>query len=207
MKSTTVLSAVRLIKMSLAAPFEKSAFQHLVVLPDFQSGKIPTVKERVGERVKGDGYTVQTGNCADLLADEGKQWLALYASKNSKAGSGKPLTPDIVVKTQASVPEGYDGNIHLFGEKGAVNAAGSAFREYTGASKLYQGFTSRYKVYVFCKLSADVKTYDESAGNMTASAIGNGKAAIFGFGGLALGAVLGAVVTVLVKKKKKPAEE
>ena len=32
------------------------------------------------------------------------------------------------------------------------------------------------------------------------------KAAIFGFGGLALGAVLGAVVTVLVKKKKKPAE-
>ena len=151
----------------------------------------------------GADYAVQTGNCADLLADEGKQWLALYASKNSKAGSGKPLTPDIVVKSDAKAPEGYDGNIHLFGEKGAVNTVGSAFKEYTGASKFYQSFTNRYKVYVFCKLSADIKSYDESAGNMTASAIGTGTWAIFGFGGLALGAVLGAVITVLVKKGKK----
>lgn len=36
--------------MSLTAPFEKGAFQHLVILPDFESGEIVTVKERARRR-------------------------------------------------------------------------------------------------------------------------------------------------------------
>ena len=39
------LSAVRLLKMSFAAPFEEGTFQHLVILPDFESWEIVTVKE------------------------------------------------------------------------------------------------------------------------------------------------------------------
>ena len=58
-------------------------------------------------------------------------------------------------------------------------------------------------MYIFSKLSNDIKTYDESAGNMTASAVGGGMIAIWGFGGLALGAVLGVLGTILVKRKKK----
>ena len=61
--------------------------------------------------------------------------------------------------------------------------------------------------YIFSKLSKDIKTYDESAGNMTASSIGGGTVAIIGFGGIALGAALGAAVAVLINKNKKKKEQ
>ena len=152
------------------------------------------------EEFFGEGYTRQKGSSADLNADEGKQWLALYASKNSKAG--KPLTPDFAVQESNTAPNGYEGGVHIIGEKGAVNVVSSAFKNYSTFSQTWQSIAGDYTMYVFYKLSNDVKTYDESAGNMKASAISSGKYAIFGFGGLALGAVLGAVVTVLVRKKK-----
>ena len=133
----------------------------------------------------GEGYTKQKGSSADLLADEGKQWLALYASKNSKAG--KPLTPDFAVQESST----------------AVNVAGGAFRNYSTASQAWQTVAGDYTQYIFYKFSNDVKTYDEAAGNMTATAMSRGKLAIFGVGGLALGAALGVAVTSLVKKKKK----
>ena len=152
------------------------------------------------EEYFGADYKKQKGSCADLLADEGKQWLVLYASKNSKAG--KPLTPDFVVQTSSKAPNGYDGFVHLIGEKGATNVVSNAFKHYSTASQTWQNITGDYTMYVFYKHSNDVKTYDESAGNMKASAISSGKFALFGFGGLALGAVLGAVATSLVKKKK-----
>jgi len=56
---------------------------------------------------------------ADLNADEGKQWLAIYVSKNSMAG--KPIMPDFKITEIASAPRGMDGNIHTLGEKGAEN--------------------------------------------------------------------------------------
>ena len=150
----------------------------------------------------GDSYTKQKGSSADLLADEGKQWLVLYASKNSKAG--KPLTPDFVVQEKNTAPSGYEGFVHLIGEKGAVNVVSAAFKNYSTFSTVWQNITGDYNtLYVFSKLSNDVKTYDESAGNMTASALGDGMWAIFGFGGLVIGGALGAVIAVLINKKKK----
>ena len=149
----------------------------------------------------GEGYKKQKGDSADLLADEGKQWLVLYASKNSKAG--KPLTPDFVVQKSNKAPSGYEGFVHLIGEKGAVNVVSGAFKNYSTFSTVWQSVAGDYSMYIFSKLSNDVKTYDESAGNMTASAVGGGMIAIWGFGGLALGAVLGVLGTILVKRKKK----
>ena len=93
--------------------------------------------------------------------------------------------------------------VHLFGEKGAVNIASSAFRDYSTFSTIWQAVAGDKTVYIFSKLSTDIKTYDESAGNMRASSLSTGQAAIFGFGGLALGAVLGTAGTVLVRKRKK----
>ena len=149
----------------------------------------------------GADYKKQKGNSADLLADEGKQWLVLYASKNSKAG--KPLTPNFVVQEKNTAPAGYDGFVHLIGEKGAVNVVSGAFKDYSSISTIWQNITGDYSKYIFSKLSNDVKTYDESAGNLTASAINTGMIAIWSFGGLALGAVLGIVGTILVNKRKK----
>ena len=151
----------------------------------------------------GADYKKQKGDCADINADEGKQWLVLYASKNSKAG--KPLTPNFIVQESSSAPAGYEGVVHLIGEKGAVNVVSAAFKDYSTFSTVWQNITGDYSMYIFSKLSNDVKTYDESAGNMTATAISGGTVAIIGFGCLALGAALGAVCAVLINKKKKTA--
>jgi hypothetical protein len=156
------------------------------------------------EEYFGADYKKQKGSSADLLADEGKQWLVLYASKNSKAG--KPLTPNFIVQESSSVPAGYEGVVHLIGEKGAVNVVSCAFKDYSTFSTVWQNITGDYSKYIFSKLSNDVKTYDESAGNMTASSVNNGIIALWGFGGLALGAVLGVVFTILIKKNKKKKE-
>ena len=153
------------------------------------------------EEYFGADYKKQKGSSADLMADEGKQWLALYASKNSKAG--KPLTPDFIIQKSSSAPAGYEGSIHIIGEKGALNVASGAFRLYSTFSQTWQSITGDNTKYIFYKISNDVKTYDEASGNMTASSFSAGKAAIFGLGGAAVGAILGVVVTVLVKKKKK----
>jgi hypothetical protein len=156
------------------------------------------------EEFFGEDYTVQTGNCADLLADEGKQWLVLYATKNSKAG--KPLTPDIEGSKINEPPAGYDGCMHLFGEKSAVNSRSAAFRNYSTLSQTWQLLTGEKEVYIFTKSSNDVKPYDAASGNMTASAIGSGNSAIFGFGGLAIGLVIGALGAVFIGKGKKKKE-
>ena len=152
----------------------------------------------------GDGYTKQKGSSADLLVDEGKQWLVLYASKNSKAG--KPLTPDFVVQEKNTAPSGYEGFVHLIGEKGAVNVVSGAFKNYSTFSTVWQSVAGDYSMYIFSKLSNDVKTYDESAGNMTASTLSDGMWAIFGFGRLIISGAIGAAIAVLVNKNKKKKE-
>lgn len=156
------------------------------------------------EEYFGADHKVQKGSSADLIADEGMQWLALYASKNSKAGNGRPLTPYFSVQKSSNAPTGFDTNIHLFGEKGAVNIVGNAFKLYSAASVFWQSVAGDYSVYAFCKRSGDdVKTYDESAGNMTASSIGSGKLAVIGLGSLAVGIAIGAVAAVSVSRSKK----
>ena len=152
----------------------------------------------------GADYKKQKGNSADLNADEGKQWLVLYACKNSKAG--KPLTPNFIVQEKSAAPTDYEGVVHLIGEKGAVNVVSAAFKDYSTFSTVWQNITGDYSMYIFSKLSNDVKTYDESAGNMTASSIGGGMIALIGFGGLILGGALGAVIAVLIVKNKKKKE-
>ena len=149
-------------------------------------------------------YLRQWGPCADINADEGKQWLVLYASKNSKAG--RPLTPDFVIQESSMAPSGYDGFVHLIGEKGAVNIISPAFKQYSTFSETWQTVTGNKSKYIFCKHSSDIKTYDQSAGNMTASTFGSGMTAVWGFGGLALGMIIGAVGAVLINKNKKKKE-
>ena len=152
----------------------------------------------------GADYKKQKGDCADINADEGKQWIVLYASKNSKAG--KPLTPNFIVQESSSAPAGYEGVVHLIGEKGAVNVVSAAFKDYSTFSTVWQNITGDYSMYIFSKLSNDVKTYDESAGNMTATAMSGGTVAVIGFGALILGGALGAAIAVLVNKNKKKKE-
>ena len=149
----------------------------------------------------GNRYLKQSGSSADLLADEGKQWLVLYVSKNSKAGN--PVTEDIKVLNSEDAPGGFDGSIHLIGEKGAVNIASGAFRNYATYQQTWQMIVGEKEVYGFYVFSDAVKTYDASTGNMTASTFNYGLGAIIGAGGLVIGGVLGAVIAGTARKKKK----
>ena len=149
----------------------------------------------------GTSYTRQKGNSADLNADEGKQWLALYVSKNSRAGN--PLTPDLIVQKSCAAPGGYAGNVHIIGEKGAVNVVSQAYMNYNNFISAYQMVAGENTQYVFYKLSSDVKTYDTASGNMTASMFNAGYAALFGTGGLAVGCAAAVLISTGIRKKKE----
>ena len=160
----------------------------------------------------GNGYKKQKGSCADLLCDEGKQWLVLYAAKNKT--SGAPITADIVVQKSKDAPQGFENEISLIGELGAVNLASKAFRDYSAFSQIWQNVTSDYSTYVFYKTDNTVLPAGEpDKGNVsvtnsvsTANTFNAGTAVIFGCIGLVLGGALGAVITVLVNKNKKKKE-
>jgi len=74
---------------------------------------------------------------------------------------------------------------------------------YSAYRSLKDKITGDIKSYLFFKLSDLPKTYDEAAGNMTATAMSGDMIAVVGFGGLVLGGAIGSVITALVKRKKK----
>jgi hypothetical protein len=82
----------------------------------------------------------------------------------------------------------------------------AAFKNYSTFSTVWQNLQGDYSKYIFLKLSNEIKTYDESAGNMIASSVNNGLIALWGFGGLILGGALGAVIAVIIYKNKKKKE-
>lgn len=156
------------------------------------------------EEYFGNGYSRQTGSSTDLMADEGLQWLTLYVSRNSMAGN--PILADFAVQEKSQVPSGLTGNVHLIGEKGAINVASGSFRNYKTFQKTINLISDK-TLYMFYSISDTPKTYDESSGNMTATDLNSGTAALFGFGGMAIGAVLGAVLSFMLRKKKESEAE
>ena len=157
------------------------------------------------EEYFGSDYKTQKGSCADLLCDEGKQWLALYATTDKTTGA--PITADIIVQKSKDAPQDYENAITIIGELGAVNLASSAFRNYSALSQTWQSITSDYSVYVFYKTDNTVLPAGEpQEGETTATAMSGGMIALIGIGGLLIGGALGAVIAVMINKNKKKPE-
>ena len=157
------------------------------------------------EEYFGSDYKTQKGSCADLLCDEGKQWLALYATTDKTTGA--PITADIIVQKSKDAPQDYENAITIIGELGAVNLASSAFRNYSALSQTWQSITSDYSVYVFYKTDNTVLPAGEpQEGETTATAMSGGMIALIGIGGLLIGGALGAVIAVMINKNKKKKE-
>ena len=125
---------------------------------------------------------------ADLNGDVGKEWLALYYAKNS---SDAPILADsfTVVIGSASMPGDYTRSIHMFGSDAAMNLTDSNYTYNDDLNGLYIYFKT-----------------DAAASTDTASAFSGGMLALVGVGGAVVGAAIGALVTVLIKRKKKPQE-
>ena len=125
---------------------------------------------------------------ADLNGDAGKEWLALYYCKNVNA---EPILADSfkIVTGTTSIPDGYTGGIHPFGSKAAANLTDS---RYTYNDKLNG-------IYVYYQTEA------AASSTQTASTFSGGALALVGTGGAAIGAALGVIAVLMVKRKKTAA--
>ena len=126
---------------------------------------------------------------ADLNGDVGQQWLALYTVKHS---GGEPILADSlkVVTGSTKLPDGYEKGVHMFGSNAAMNLTDSRYTYNDNLNGIYLYF----------------KTEAASASTDTASVFSGGALALVGVGGAVVGAAIGALVTVLIKRKKKSQE-
>ena len=111
-------------------------------------------------------------------------WLVLYTTKDKAAGS-PILAENLKIQTgSSSIKEGASF-VHLFNEEAALNLTAE---KYTGVVDSVNG--------TYIIFSRDTST-------LIGSAVTGGTSALFGAGGLAVGAVLGVLITKLAGKKKK----
>lgn len=112
----------------------------------------------------------------DLNAFQGKQWNALYTTKDKNAGA--PITTDMLVKKgDSSTQDGYKA-VHYFGASNAFNLNSHTYKDKV------DGIYMQYKC-------------DEAS--LTASAFSSTSAVLFFGTGLLLGGCIGAVA---VRRKK-----
>ncbi|MBR3640372.1 MAG: hypothetical protein IKN50_07180, partial [Clostridia bacterium] len=131
------------------------------------------------------------GEAADINADVGKQWLALYV--NRSAAKGDPILADSLrlEKGTAAHPEGYAKWLHMFGAPNALKIDDEQYcyrSDNNGMYLYWQGDENAFA--------------DPGA---TASAFGAGYTALSGVGGLALGIAGTAIFTGRKKKKEEAA--
>ena len=144
------------------------------------------------------------GDAADINADVGKQWLALYVNR-SKAKGSPILADSLLLRTgkeeiekakaagkstdkveleAAKMPEGYNGCLHMFMEENPVMID----------NEVYSYRSDNEGMYLYWK--GDTAAF-------TASTFGTGGTiAVSAIGGLIVG-ILGATAVLLPKKKKE----
>ncbi|MBE6817869.1 MAG: hypothetical protein E7517_01745 [Ruminococcaceae bacterium] len=125
------------------------------------------------------------GDAADLNADIGKQWLALYVNRSPEKGN--PILADslMIQYKETKTPEGCNGYLHMFGVKDTpVKLDNMDFCYRADKGGLYLFWNS------------DAAAYTSSAFSQ------GGVIAISAAGGLIVG-ILGATAVLLPKKKKR----
>ena len=129
------------------------------------------------------------GDAADINADVGTQWLALYINR-SKAKGDPILADSLTLKTgkdSEKTPKGYSGCLHMFNEENPVKIDN---RDYCYRS-------DNDGMYLYWKTEKD--------SSLTASTFSGGTIAISAIGGLIAG-IAGTTLFMLPKKKKNDAE-
>ena len=126
---------------------------------------------------------------ADLNADMGQEWLALYTVKSQNKGN--PILADTLTLQYGkdSMPKGCTGSLHLFTYTNSIDLGDTAwaYNNKKGGVRLYWG-----------------EDKDAFAAG-TASSFGTGQLALAGIGGLILG-IAGATL-VLTRKRRKDEPE
>ena len=152
-------------------------------------------RQEIGLHVNAQGGVDQykewgCGDAADLNADIGKQWLAMYVNRSS--AKGNPILADSLTlqMKNAEMPSDCNGCLHIFTFENPVKIDDMNYS--------YRG--DKGGIYLFWK--GDENAFADTGA--TASAFNAGYMAISGVGGLALGVLGTALVT---GRKKKEQEE
>ena len=123
-----------------------------------------------------------------MNGDVGKQWLALYAQKSEVAAP--ILASSLLVKVKdTNIPAGYKTGIHLFGSGSAANLN----------NELYDWNSGAPSIMIYFK-TAEAAKPGAAGSNFTAGGL-----AVAGVAGLGIGAVVTALASKVVSKKKKTA--
>ncbi|MBQ9633494.1 MAG: hypothetical protein IJR37_00545, partial [Schwartzia sp.] len=140
------------------------------------------------------------GDAADINADVGKQWLAIYINRSPKKGN--PILADsLLLRTgaeevkkgkqaseAAKMPSGYNGCLHMFASESPVKID----------NEKYCYRSDNQGMYLYWK---------GDTGAFTASSFGTGGTiAVSAVGGLIVG-IAGATAVLLPKKKKEQGHE
>ena len=125
------------------------------------------------------------GDAADINADVGKQWLALYVNRSS--AKGNPILADSLTlqKGDDKMPSNCNGWLHMFNYENPVKIDDIAYC-----------YNENNGMYLFWK--SDDAAY-------TASTFNAGYLALVGIGGLALG-IFGTSLVMTAKRKKQKHE-
>ena len=156
----------------------------------------------------------ELGDYGDLNGDVGKQWLALYTTKDKAAGD--PITTNIITqKGSNKVPSGMTTGIRLFDQTDTVNLVST---EYCYNDKLGG-------LYVFCASqkpdpsektdtsssmadssteSSETEASSESTATAAASVVGAGTLTLSCVGSAAVGAL---ICFLIVRRKKSSRSE
>ena len=139
------------------------------------------------------------GDAADINADVGKQWLAMYVNRSS--AKGDPILADTLVLQKGSdkKPDNCNGCLHFFTFENAAKLDDTAYcyrDDNNGMYLFWKGDETAFAE----STSTGANTTGEPAS--TASTFNAGYLALAGIGGLALG-ILGTTLVMLPRLKKK----
>ena len=138
-------------------------------------------------RTQADEMYKMLGTGADMNGDVGQQWLALYAVRNE--ATEPILANSLIAKIyeedeEVKLPDGYTTGIHMFGSDAAFNLNNS----------YYDWNNEAPATYVYFKT-------DDSAPTASGANFTSGSLALAGGAGIALGAVITALIMKAKRKK------
>ena len=124
------------------------------------------------------------GDAADINADVGREWLAMYVNRSPAKGNPILASTLTIVTGTKDQPANLDGCLHFFGSSAPAMLDDTAYCYRSDNNGMYMYWAT------------DANAY-------TASAFNAGYIAIAALGGLAVG-IVGTTVAMSAKKKKDP---
>lgn len=146
------------------------------------------------------------GDAADINADVGKQWLAMYVNRSS--AKGNPILADTLKLQKGSekTPDDCNGCLHMFTFTNPVKIDETAYCYRDDNNGMYLFWKGDETVFAKSTSTGADTTTTSGEPSSTASAFNGGYLALAGIGGLVLG-ILGATAVMFPMMKKKREEE